>query len=1171
MRIILLRIFLLLNVQLAFCQWESLNTGLNDDLTGVVFFGNNGLVSGKKGLYYTTIGGQGGSSWKRFEITDNPVNATIYENTSFTHCYSNPAGSATTGFVYACGQNTLTKQAIIIEIELPSLKYSILYIGKEDSKLNKIDYGSSYVAVGDKGLIVRFNPGEVMEVKNISTDNFSSVSFYYDKCKIGSDGKILFFNYFDSSYSFVEMLTPGVDNKAVVYGSGTYNTGRSFSVGNKFLYYNTYNELSYSHTNYFGGPLNARSISASSTSEYVGTDHGIYRNSGNVLEWQSTSLNYAINSFWQQRGTNTVYASGDLGVILKTTNGGGTSIPYVKISDTVLGGCAGNYSQLDAIAGSVSSCKWFVNNVQVNTSCSGSLSYRFSTAGTYEIKYTVKNSFGVESTSIKNISIVSVPVINLPVTVSDNILCKSESIDVKIQNSEKDVVYTLKNEDGTKSYGTSEPGNGQTISFKTTLISQSGNYRLQAKNANANCYANFSDKFYITVEKTQAKFHADLINATPGESATFYQKAVDAQNYKWDFAPNASVATSNGEQEKVSFSKEGDTKINLEVWSNNGCYDQIEQNGPFVYNASQNSNGCWALINDGVDSSWNKYEYEGIDQLTPTEDGFLTCGGFNDQTFDSKIGLKANFKNKIGSYLAKHDRDGALKWIVSTEQSPFSDDRTRDVIYSSVVDHDGNIYLSGVSEGYFIDNKGERVKINNSYSNYIIKLDKQGKIIWKLTTDAGKYSNQKLYIDKENNLITTILLSALSPNKHHIYLNGVESTVIDPAMNYSTAGNLTMLKISPAGVIIWYTGISLGGVNGGGINDIGFDNDNNIYLGGNYKDNAIFYSESNTVTPQVLTDFTGSSSKIFLTKYNKDGIVQWKIRSAAKGAFFNDTYLNSMVTDKNGDSYITGNNGCKDAKAVHFFENSDGTTTQKSIGGFYLAKVNSLGICQWITGSQYANSVNTVGGSVIIKDNDKLHIIGELSGSGTFITGDGQNCNLSMSYYDFFLATYDLSGNLKKITANGDNENHATVPYKEKFNFFKAEDGTFYLSSNMRANNYTSFGSIISTNGVDGTVIHFDEDCGIVKYENTLSTEDFTKNLNAVIYPNPTSGKISVDLESYDGNANVEIYDANGKKMSEEKAVDLSKINLTINGSQGLYFVKIKTDKKTQTFKVLKQ
>ncbi|SEP14264.1 Por secretion system C-terminal sorting domain-containing protein [Flavobacterium sp. CF108] len=1164
MRSTLLYVLFLLNVQFAFCQWENLNTGLTDDLTGVVFFGNNGLVSGKKGLYYTSNGGEGASSWKRFEITDGSENANIYNNTVFSHCYSDITGSPSKGVVFACGQNALTKQAIIMKIELPSLNYQIIYKGEENSNLNQItysEYNRSYFAVGENGLIVTFTSEGVQRTKNLGTDNFLSVAFYHSRCKIATAGKILYFEYFDLGYNFVPVLTPGSDIKAITYGYGTFSTGVTFCAGNRFAYYSVNNSLNNDHANFYNGPLNAKCISANSTGEYVGTDHGVYFvASSQALEWQSTSLNYGINCFWKQMANTAFYACGNSGVILKTTNGGGTRIPYVNIS-RLAGGCAGSNVTLKPLVGGVSSCKWFVNDVQVNSVC-GNLTYNFKTPGNYDIRYTVTNSFGVESTDSKTIYVSPIPKINLPVIINDNILCKSEPVTVQIQNSEIDVVYTLRK--GSSTFGTSEAGNGQTLSFTSDLISESGDYYFEAKNVNANCTVSFTNTFHIDVEHTKAEFYKDLVNAKPNETTSFYQKAIEAQHYKWNFSPNASTTSSTDAVVETSFSKEGDTKIDLEVWSDNDCYDKIEKEGPFIYNDPENSDNCWALINDGVDSDWNGYEYEGNYGLTKTEDGFLVAGGFNDQIFDSKIGIKPNFKNKKGSFLTKYDRNGVVKWMVSAEHEPVV--RDRDKIFCSVVDHDGNIYISGTHQGIFIDNTGNRIKIDpiigeNRNTGYVMKMDKKGKIIWTLSFSTLGYVAEKLYIDKENNLVTIGYFDS-QYSGGQLYLNGVKTEVIK-----LLAGGFMMMKIAPTGAVKWFDEISISYVNAGGLTDVGFDRDNNIYLGGNYEMFVSFYSAGNSAPVQTLEGDGGYGSRGFLAKYNKDGIFQWKVRSNTKDAFFNGVSIKSMVTDENGDSYITGSNGCDEPKAIHFFENSDGTITQKSIGSFYLAKVNSLGKCEWITGTQYTGG----GGAKIIKDKDKLHIIGDAADGGNFITADGKYYNLLISNYDFFLATYDLSGNLKKITANGDNKNHVNVPYMEKFDFFKAEDGSFYLSSNFRGNNYSIFGSKLTTNGIDGTVVHFDEDCGILKYENTLSTEDFTKTSNAVIYPNPTSGKISVDLKNYDGNASVQIYDANGKKISEEKAVDLSKLDLTINGSQGLYFVKIKAGNKTQTFKVLKQ
>ena len=37
---------LFLSNNLIYCQWENLNSGINDDLSGIIFLGNNGIVVG---------------------------------------------------------------------------------------------------------------------------------------------------------------------------------------------------------------------------------------------------------------------------------------------------------------------------------------------------------------------------------------------------------------------------------------------------------------------------------------------------------------------------------------------------------------------------------------------------------------------------------------------------------------------------------------------------------------------------------------------------------------------------------------------------------------------------------------------------------------------------------------------------------------------------------------------------------------------------------------------------------------------------------------------------------------------------------------------------------------------------------------------------------------------
>lgn len=112
---------------------------------------------------------------------------------------------------------------------------------------------------------------------------------------------------------------------------------------------------------------------------------------------------------------------------------------------------------------------------------------------------------------------------------------------------------------------------------------------------------------------------------------------------------------------------------------------------------------CWTLINNGVDiynGQYNNNEFPGYHDPETTDleevnGGFLTTGQYNKQTFDSNDNnIYTNLEDKDGGYLTKHDYNGNLKWIVYTEKNVNS---YRDVMFGSVEDNEGNIYVIGHS------------------------------------------------------------------------------------------------------------------------------------------------------------------------------------------------------------------------------------------------------------------------------------------------------------------------------------------------------------------------------------------------------------------------------------------------------------------------------------------
>ena len=66
------------------------------------------------------------------------------------------------------------------------------------------------------------------------------------------------------------------------------------------------------------------------------------------------------------------------------------------------------------------------------------------------------------------------------------------------------------------------------------------------------------------------------------------------------------------------------------------------------------------------------------------------------------------------------------------------------------------------------------------------------------------------------------------------------------------------------------------------------------------------------------------------------------------------------------------------------------------------------------------------------------------------------------------------------------------------------------------------------------------------------------------MYPNPTSGKLTIDAKNYE---DVEVYDTSGRLIikSALKTIDLEE------QSKGLYLLKVNANGTTQEFKVFKE
>ena len=257
---------------------------------------------------------------------------------------------------------------------------------------------------------------------------------------------------------------------------------------------------------------------------------------------------------------------------------------------------------------------------------------------------------------------------------------------------------------------------------------------------------------------------------------------------------------------------------------------------------------------------------------------------------------------------------------------------------------------------------------------------------------------------------------------------------------------------------------------------------------------------------------------------------------------------------------------------IKIFENTDGTITQNTIGGFFVLKVNSNGVCQWIEGDASARYSQ---GSKIIKVNNQLHIVGEVDSANSiteptvFKGADLVSYDLVMNHNDIFMVTYDTNGNLIRVITSGETleENNSQ---QEISGFFKGDGNAFYLSRNFgEIINYNFFGDDIVSNEVDGMITKFSPDCGLLKYQRALSVNDYGKIVGVNLFPNPTNGTFTIDLGGHTLEVLVTIYDLLGKKIDEIQAANVKQLTSTIKGDKGVYVLKVKTKEQTAFFKLI--
>lgn len=524
-------------------------------------------------------------------------------------------------------------------------------------------------------------------------------------------------------------------------------------------------------------------------------------------------------------------------------------------------------------------------------------------------------------------------------------------------------------------------------------------------------------------------------------------------------------------------------------------------------------------------------------------------------------------------------------------------------VYQTLVNSNGDIYVAGHFSGDTDFDPGDGTLILTSYGDvdaYVAKLDANGNIIW-----------AKQFGGVEADYIRGMDIDAAG----NIYCTGSFSGIADfdpgsESVYYTSYGgeDMFIVELDEDGNYLW-SGQMGGAQNNHSVN-IKTTSSGNIYISGYYM-GVIDINPADTAEFYLTTNIQAT----FVEKLNANHELLWA--KSMGGAAFD--YCQAMCLDENENIYTTGMFG-----GIGDFDPGDGEFYLYAVGDrdIFMSKLNSDGEYVWAIsmGGLEAESAQ----SIAYDGNENIYVCGNFKGTVDFDPDTTNYYMTSNGDYDIFIGKLNVAGELQWMKQIGsvdsdspyamsiDNQNnvYTTGLFMNSVDF---DPGTevFYLTSfgdyDAYINKLDSEGDFVWAANVGGSELDrglsifnsganelfvgglftgtADFDPGNESYYLTASGEynSFLLKLNTQlsglenynssnisIYPNPSSGYITVRLGQNISNANIFVFDIMGRIVKKQSINNRINTILDFSEIPGLYFVKISTNEGVEkTIKVI--
>lgn len=536
----------------------------------------------------------------------------------------------------------------------------------------------------------------------------------------------------------------------------------------------------------------------------------------------------------------------------------------------------------------------------------------------------------------------------------------------------------------------------------------------------------------------------------------------------------------------------------------------------------------WANSNGGADSEFAS------SVAVDTNNNTFVIGTYRGTVdFDPGAGivnLQSNGESDI--YIQKLDPQGNLVWARSLGGV------SREYGKEISTDADGNIIVLGSFSDTIDADPGSGVTMLSSAGEsdvLILKLNSDGNFIW--AKRMGTVKDDVGY-------------ALVHDSMDNSYITGRYEEYIGPPAPGNTTKNSTFIskifvaKVTSSGTTEWFQTIGGPGFDYG--SDIDLDGDNFVYVNGRFQETLDFDAGAGV---EERTSSGGSDS--YLLKLDTDGNFIWV---KTFGGTLRD-YATSIAVDSVGNILTLGlfeDTIDLDPSSGVFSLNSNGYED------FYIQKLDSDGNFIW--GKSIGGPSDDIAYDLALDTENNLYVTGYFYETTDFNPNASTFELNAMGMNDIFLLSLSPSGNFIDAESIGgpgfdrgykvliDDSNHIILA------------GSFYDTVDFNPGNGTFN---MSSNGLgDAFVIKLNE--------RILGLNEAPSELTFTVYPNPTSGQLTIALPQIEDQIEIQLYNLLGQQIRNYQVEQSRKFDFEITGTSGVYLLEVITNSAKKTVRIIK-